>query len=60
MTEFDNTYGVIPCLHTDTGREVYMVVRFDGYSFPERGVYSTLAAAERVAEKLNIEACDEK
>ena len=28
-------------------------MRFDGYSSPEAGVYSTKEAAEKVAEQLN-------
>ena len=55
MTEFDNTYTVIPMLHIDTGKVVYSVLKLDGHSFPDAGVYSTKEAAQKVADMKNEE-----
>ncbi|WP_299074773.1 hypothetical protein [uncultured Paraglaciecola sp.] len=55
MTEWCNEYTVIPCLHLDTGKEVYQIVKLDGHSFPEAGVYSDRDRAQKLADELNGE-----
>lgn len=53
MTSYKNDYIVIPMLHIETGKTVYSVMRSDGYSYPERGLYATQAAANAKADELN-------
>lgn len=50
---FDNTYGVIPMLHLDTGKVVYAIMLFDGHSFPDEGVYSSKKVAQKKADEMN-------